>query len=138
VTQVSTIFFKCRHCGQPIEVEGTAVGMKCQCPACEGEITIPLRSEIQKQVETSPMEHFYQVLEDFHQELSEFEGSGLDLNSSLLSGAKARMHETLNDLIKSSKEVCRQVDAQGFRVDMSVDWPPRVSVSFDFSNPDAT
>ena len=137
-TPEATIIFTCRHCSQQIEVESKAVGMKCSCPACEGEITIPLRSEKQAEAHKTSMEKFYHVMEDFHQEVLEFEGSGLDLNSKLLTNTKVRVHKTLEELVDVSKQVCREMDARGFTLDMSVDWPPKVSVSFKFENAEET
>jgi hypothetical protein len=47
------------------------------------------------------------------------------------------MQGTLKELIDLSKQVCDEVDAQGFKLDLTVGWPPTVSVSFDFQRPSA-
>lgn len=137
MTQKEPIVFSCLHCGQEIEVEASAAGMKCECPVCEGSITIPLRSSAKAESLKSPLDKFYHAMEDFQKEVTEFKGSGLDLNSAMLSGTKQHMQGTLKELIDLSKQVCEEVDAKGFKLDLTVGWPPTVSVSFDFQKPSA-
>ncbi len=134
MSKTVTIVFSCQHCGQEIEVESSAAGMRCECPSCEGAITIPLRSPSKNEALKSPLDKFYHAMEDFQKEVTEFKGSGLDLNSAMLSGTKEHMQGTLKELIELSKQVCEEVDAKGFKLDITVGWPPTVSISFDFAH----
>lgn len=128
----TSIEFTCRNCGQEIEIERSAAGMRVDCPACGEKITVPLLTERKKETVTTPLQHLYKVLEDYHKEMNEIVASGLDLNATLLTGTKHRMQDTLGELITVAREVTHDVDAYGCRIDMSVDWPPKVSISLDF------
>jgi DNA-directed RNA polymerase subunit RPC12/RpoP len=35
------VIFKCRHCGQELEVDASGAGTEIECPSCRGKIVIP-------------------------------------------------------------------------------------------------
>ena len=35
------VIFKCRHCGQELEVDASGAGTEIECPSCHGKIVIP-------------------------------------------------------------------------------------------------
>jgi len=135
MTQGGPIEFSCRSCGQEIEIDRSAAGMRIDCPACGEKITVPLLTEKKKAEAATPFQHLHKVLEDYHREMNEIVASGLDFNATLLTGTKQRMQETLRELIEVAKEVTVDVEAHGCSIDMSVDWPPKVSMSFTFERP---
>jgi DNA repair exonuclease SbcCD ATPase subunit len=38
---MTDVTFECIHCGQPMEIESTAVGMTVECPSCHQPIVVP-------------------------------------------------------------------------------------------------
>jgi DNA-directed RNA polymerase subunit RPC12/RpoP len=45
------VIFKCRHCGQELEVDASGAGTEIECPSCRGKIVIP---EAEAQGEGAP------------------------------------------------------------------------------------
>ena len=126
------IHFACEQCGQRLTVEEEAAGQNIECPSCGKTLLVPgVASRVSPE-----LARFFDILRNYHESSLEISSSNLGLDSVLIQTTNVELRNALSDLLLSSSEILKFLDASSMDVHVSTDSPPQVDVTFRFDRKD--